>query len=46
MELLNDFANWIGFKTAFGMFMMFLWMALWLFLGLGFYYGNKPTKSK
>jgi hypothetical protein len=46
MELLNDFANMLGFKHFFGMCMLILWLAFWLFLGIGFHYANKPSKSK
>lgn len=46
METLNEFANWVGFGHFKGMCLYFCWMILWILLGLGFYYGNRPIKDK
>ena len=46
METLNEFANWVGFGHFKGMCLYFGWMLLWVLLGLGFYYGNRPIKDK
>ena len=44
METLNHLATSIGFETFKGMMMYFGFLSLILFIGLGIYYGQKPTE--
>ena len=46
MEQLNDFANWVGFGHFKGMCVYFFFLGIMFLIGLGFYYGNKPTDKE